>query len=204
MMPLALERDGDLAVLVLDAPPKNVMEGAFFAAFAALVRDVLPGLDARGLVVRGRGRHFSAGADVPRLKDRLAQPGAAAELAANAAAFGTLESLPFPVVAAVDGACLGSGLELALACGAVVATPSALLGAPESSFGLMPGCGGTVRLPSRVGAPAALDLVLTGRLLPADEALALGLVDAVVPRPDLFPAAARLVRGLATQGRTRP
>jgi enoyl-CoA hydratase/carnithine racemase len=128
---------------------------------------------------------------------------AAESLRVNAAAFTALEALPFPTVAAVDGACLGSGLELALACGGRVATPSALFAAPEASFGLLPGCGGTVRLPERVGVGAALDLLLTGRYVDADEALHLGLVDVLVPRAELHAAAVGWVRRLAAErGRT--
>jgi enoyl-CoA hydratase/carnithine racemase len=199
--PLALEWDGDVALLVLDAPPRNVMDRAFFHAFAACARDVLPGLDAAGLVVRARGRHFSAGADVDQLREVAASGDADAcrSLRENAAAFTALEALPFPTVAAVDGACLGSGLELALACGGRVATPSALFAAPEASFDLMPGCGGTVRLPERVGVGAALDLLLTGRYVDAQEALHLGLVDVLAPRAELHGAAVRWVRRLAAE-----
>jgi len=203
--PLTLDREGDVAVLVLDAPPRNVMDATFFRSFAACARDVLPGLDVAGLVVRSRGRHFSAGADVDQLRG-VAVPGdpdSARALRENAAAFPALESLPFPAVAAVDGACLGSGLELALACAGRVATPSALFAVPEASFDLIPGCGGTVRLPERVGVGAALDLLLTGRYVDADEALRLGLVDALVPRAELHAAAVRWVLRLAEErGRT--
>lgn len=203
--PLCLEQDGDVGVLILDAPPRNVMDGPFFAALASMCRDVLPRLDLAGLVVRGRGRHFSAGADVGQLHRAASSgdPGTLAALDGNRAAFGALELLPYPTVAAVDGACLGSGLELALACGFRLATSSALFATPEATFGLIPGCGGTVRLPERVGVSTALDMILTGRFLDAGEALSLGLVDALVPRDDLGPAAARLVRRLAVErGRT--
>ena len=160
-----------------------------------------PGLDVAGLVVRGRGRHFSAGADVPRLCRLAASraPDTLDVLAANSAAFTSLERLPYPTVAAIDGVCLGSGLELALACRWRIATPSALFASPEAEFGLIPGCGGSVRLPERIGTGAALDLFLSARHLDAEEAFRLGLVDALLPRADLGPAASRLVRRLALQ-----
>jgi len=201
--PLRLEQEGDLAVLFLCAPPRNLMDGPFFEALTGLVRDVLPDLPVAGLVVRGSGRHFSAGADVAALKALADRDDGDAPrvLRENAAAFTGLERLPYPTVAAVDGACLGSGLELALACTWRLSTPSALYAAPEASFGLVPGCGGTVRLPERIGVGPALDLILTSRYVDAEEALRLGIVDGVVPREDLGPAAARLVRRLALQGR---
>jgi enoyl-CoA hydratase/carnithine racemase len=202
--PIRLEREGDVAVLYLDAPPRNVMDGPFFEALTSVARDVLPGLAAKGLVVRGRGRHFSAGADVSALRQR-ARPGdpeRLAEFEENGGAFTAIERLPYPTIAAVDGACLGSGLELALACRWRLATPSVLMASPEAEFGLIPGCGCTVRLPQRIGVGAALDLMLTARYVDATEALELGLVDAVVPREELGAAAARWILRLdAADGR---
>jgi len=198
--------EGPVATLLLDAPPGNPTDRAFFEALGHLVRDVLPGLAVDGLVVRGRGRHFSSGADVDELRSRVVEGPAEPvldALAAHASALSALEDLPYPVVAAIDGCCLGSGLELALACRARVATERALLGLPEVTFGLMPGCGGTVRLPARVGLGAAIDLALTGRFVEAPEALRLGLVDAVVARDRLDDAARRLVRFLAGPGEAR-
>jgi len=196
---LTLDCAGRVATLWLDAPPGNRTDRAFFAGFARMVRDVLPGLGVDGLVVRGRGRHFSAGADVNELRavSTPAPDEVAAALSEDSLATLRIETLPYPVVAAIDGACLGSGLELALACGYRIATPAATLGLPEITFGLMPGCGGTVRLPRLVGTGRAVEMILTGRLLSADEALAEGLVDAIVPRPELHASAVRSISRLA-------
>jgi enoyl-CoA hydratase len=201
--PLSLERAGGLATLFLDTPPKNQMDRAFFEELDRLVREVLPRLGVTGLVIRGRGRHFSSGADVAQLK-QAADPVTEMErgfLGANASAMRTLEALPYPVVAAIDGACLGSGLELALSCHSRIATPSALLGLPELSFGLIPGCGGTIRLAELVGRGRAIELVLSGRFLSSDEALEAGLVDAVVPRAELQQAAERLIARMSASAR---
>ncbi len=195
-----LHVDGPIATLVLDAPPGNPTDRAFFSALTALTRDTLPALDVVGLVIHGRGRHFSSGADVEELRARVTSGPADAvhrELGAHAAALSALEALPYPVVAAIDGCCLGSGLELALACRARIATRRALLGLPEVTFDLMPGCGGTVRLPACVGVGPALDLALTGRFVDADEAHRMGLVDALVSAGDLLPAARRMARFLS-------
>jgi enoyl-CoA hydratase/carnithine racemase len=192
---LALDPDNEIARLVLDAPPRNEMGQDFFGTFAALVR-TLRDLPVRGLVVHGVGRHFSSGADVDALKARVAgmRPDLAAQSLFEAtSSFQAVAELPFPSVAAVGGCCLGSGLELALACRWRIAASNAVFALPEASFGLMPGCGGTVRLPQLVGRGRAVELVLAGRFVDAREALEIGLVDAVVDRRDLLPAARRLV-----------
>ena len=192
---LALDPDNEIARLVLDAPPRNEMDRGFFHTLAALVR-TLKDLPVRGLVVHGAGRHFSSGADVDTLKIGLAgeQPALAAHnLLEATSSFQRIAELPYPTVAAIGGCCLGSGLELALACRWRVAAANAVFALPETSFNLMPGCGGTVRLPALVGRGRAVELLLSGRFVDAEEAREIGLVDAVVDRRDLLPAARRLV-----------
>jgi enoyl-CoA hydratase/carnithine racemase len=192
---LVLDADDGIARLVLDAPPRNEMGEGFFESLAAQIGK-LKGLPARGLVVHGAGRHFSSGADIGALKAGLAgaQPEDAARSLIDAtASFQAIAALPYPTVAAIGGCCLGSGLELALACRWRVAATNAVFALPETSFDLMPGCGGTVRLPALVGNGRAVELVLSGRFVDATEAGEIGLVDAVVDRKDLHAAALRLV-----------
>jgi len=196
---LVVEQYGGIARLVLDAPPRNEMDQGFFHNLAALV-GTLASLPVRGLVIHGAGRHFSSGADINALKAGLAgaQPALAAHALFDAtSSFQTIADLPYPTVAAVGGCCLGSGLELALACRWRVAAANAIFALPETSFDLMPGCGGTVRLPPLVGRGRAVDLVLSGRFVDAREAREIGLVDAVVDRRDLLDAARRLVERVA-------
>jgi len=196
---LILERDGGIARLVLDAPPRNEMGQDFFRTLAALV-GTLGDLPVRGLVVHGVGRHFSSGADIAALKAGLdsAQPALAEQALHDAtASFQAIADLPYPTVAAIGGCCLGSGLELALACRWRVAAANAVFTLPETSFGLMPGCGGTVRLPPLVGRGRAVELLLSGRFVDAAEAREIGLVDAVVDRRNLLDAAHRLVARVA-------
>ena len=192
---LALEPDGEIARLVLDAPPRNEMGQGFFHMLAALIR-TLKDLPVRGLIVHGAGRHFSSGADVDTLKAGLTdpQPALAAQRLLDAtSSFQAIAELPYPTVAAVGGVCLGSGLELALACRWRIASANAVFALPETSFNLMPGCGGSVRLPALVGRGRAVDLLLSGRFVAADEAREIGLVDAVVDRRDLLDTAHRLI-----------
>jgi enoyl-CoA hydratase len=205
--PLLLTQKGTTAFLTLNAPPGNAMNAAFFGAFARLCRDRLPALRVRGLIVHGSGRHFSSGADVDELRGMLRLVDArddAQFLTRNVDVFLRLEQLPFPVIAAVSGCCLGAGTELALACHYRVAATRATFALPESTFGLMPGCGGTVRLPRLVGTGKAAEMILSGRTMLADEALAIGLVDAIVDRKELLAAAERLIRRLPPPAATAP
>ena len=196
---LVLDPEGGIARLVLDSPPRNEMGEDFFRTLAALA-GTLKDLPVRGLVLHGAGRHFSSGADIDALKAGLAggHPADAARALLDAtSSFQAIAALPYPTVAAVGGCCLGSGLELALACRWRVAAANAVFALPETSFELMPGCGGTVRLPSLVGHGRAVDLILSGRFVDAAEAGEIGLVDAVVDRRDLLAAALRLVGRVA-------
>jgi enoyl-CoA hydratase/carnithine racemase len=127
-----------------------------------------------GLIITGGGRHFSSGANVTELFTMSAE-----QIARAGALFAHIAALPIPVVAAISGACLGAGLELALACSQRIATPRAVFALPEVEYGLMPGCGGTLRLPRCIGKSAAAELILSGRTFDAREALRLGLIDSI-------------------------
>ncbi|MBS3966375.1 MAG: enoyl-CoA hydratase/isomerase family protein [Truepera sp.] len=131
----------------------------------------------RSLVITGSGRAFVAGADIAALQ-QLEGGFAGREAALSGQdVMSTLAALPFPTIAAINGFALGGGLELALACDLRVAAKGARLGLPEVGLGLIPGYGGTQRLPRLIGAGRALDLILTGRHVSAEEALQLGLVN---------------------------
>ena len=193
-MTVHLRHHGDLGHVVLDHPPANALQDPVFvdpsrlAAFLAT-----PGL--RGVVVTGAGRHFCGGADLEALRQRL--PDAASLSAAldrGKALLALLSDAPVPVVAAVRGQCLGAGLEIALACHARVAADGAMVGFPEVSLGLLPGLGGTVGDGEPLSRRARLDLVLSGRLVGAEEARGLGLVDRVVPSGEVAEAAEALLR----------
>lgn len=194
---------GDIAHLVFSAPPRNEMGPDFFDELERALALELPRLRPQGLVVRGEGRHFSSGADVEALRKDLSGPSAeeAQERLLRASfLLQTLADQRFPVVAAIGGVCLGSGLELALACHFRVAASNAVFSLPETTFGLMPGCGGTQRLPRLIGVGKAVEWILTGRMITAEEALAGGLVDAVVDRRVVVASAERLVRRATGSG----
>lgn len=143
------------------------------------------------LILTGAGRAFIAGADISNLQKLSDAFGGREAALAGQDAANSLAALPFPTVAAINGFALGGGLELALACDLRVASPKAKLGLPEVGLGLIPGYGGTQRLPRLIGSGRALDLIFTGRHVPADEALQLGLVNRVAD--DALEAAKELV-----------
>src|SRR5690606_2348561 len=172
--------DGEIAVITVDRQ----------AALNALNQDVLielslafemaeANVDVRAMVITGAGRAFVAGADIAGMRE-LGDAFAGRELSLlGQDVFGSLAALPFPTVAAINGFALGGGLELALAADLRVASPAAKLGLPEVGLGLIPGYGGTQRLPRLIGQGRALDLIMTGRHVGAEEALQLGLVNRV-------------------------
>ena len=146
--------------------------------------------NARALIITGEGeKAFCAGADIKELQRRsLADQRAGAEL--GQAVFAKLDRLPIPSIAVVNGFAFGGGCELALACTLRLALPNAKFGLPEVKLGLIPGYGGTQRLPRLVGMGRALEMVMTGRTVAAEEALTMGLVNRIVPAPALDSAVA--------------
>jgi enoyl-CoA hydratase/carnithine racemase len=193
---LLYREEGPIGYITLNAPPRNEMDVNFFHCFSTMRRNLFPGLNPGGLVVHGAGRHFSSGANVEELRNLLAgENGHRGEefLLENVENFLALERMPCPVVAAVNGCCFGVGLELAMACRHRIATPTAVFASPEATFGLMPGCGGTVRLQRMLGPGKAAEIILSGRMIPAEEARELGLVDLIVDRKELLKTAEAVI-----------
>lgn len=173
-----VERDGHLAIVTIDRPKAL---NALSASVLTSLGETFDALAAEGTAVRGviltgaGGRAFVAGADIVGLSELTPEQGAElGRLGHRVAA--AIESLAAPVIACVDGFALGGGLELALACDLIYATDASSFGQPEVRLGLVPGFGGTVRLPRAVGLARAKELIYTGRRIGADEAVATGLV----------------------------
>jgi enoyl-CoA hydratase len=188
--PLVLveRRDDGVAVLRLNRPPLNPLSRALLAQLTGLAAGLADDTTVKAVVVTGSDRAFAAGADI----DEFAGPAEARVVAAGFRAAGdALGSIPRPVIAAISGYALGGGLELALACDLRIAADSARLGQPEILLGIIPGGGGTQRLARLVGPARAKELIWSGRQVRADEALAIGLVDRVVPAAELESAALR-------------
>lgn len=188
-------RDDGVAVLTLDNPKVNALSAQVLTellAHARALTDDPPG----AVVITGGDRLFAAGAEI----SEFGGPDEAAELGPKfAAAFDAIAAIPRATIASISGYALGGGCELALACDFRIASTKAKLGQPEILLGIIPGGGGTQRLPRLVGPAKAKDLIFTGRQVGADEALAMGLVDEVVEPDALWDRtierAAALARG---------
>jgi 3-hydroxyacyl-CoA dehydrogenase / enoyl-CoA hydratase / 3-hydroxybutyryl-CoA epimerase len=173
----------------------NVLKAAFADEIADLLTQIKANKELKGLVfISGKPNSFIAGADITMLDDCATAAQAQSIATMGQDIFNQLEQLSIPVVAAIHGPCLGGGLELAMACHARVATNSAktVLGLPEVQLGLLPGSGGTQRLPKLVGLQKALDMMLTGKQLRPAQAKKFGLVDDVVPESILLETAVKL------------
>ena len=195
--------DQGLAWLVLDDPAKkvNTLSSRLFAWFEEQLDRLEEEHPAALVITSAKPDGFVAGADLEELLTVTDKEGVIALLQRGHEAMQRLAGLPFPTVAAIHGACLGGGLELALACRFRVATEhrKTKLGLPEVQLGLIPGLGGTQRLPRLIGVPAALDLILTGKQIDARRAFKLGLVDDTCHPADLARAAERWARTKSTK-----
>jgi enoyl-CoA hydratase len=191
------ERRGRALLLTIDHPPVNVLSRAVLEALAHRLHEAERDLNVRAVVLASAAeKAFAAGADIREMAPM--GPSAAQEHGSRGQALTRqIERLPLPVIAAVHGVCLGGGCEIVLACDFVVASEDASFGQPEINLGIMPGWGGTVRLPRRVGAARARNWILSGRSVPSAQAALDGLVDRVVPRADLLPEALGLAHELS-------
>lgn len=185
-MPVELTRVEEFALLTLNRPEAlNALSFAIIAEIG-LKLDEVARSDARALLITGAGaKSFCAGADIKELqgRDLMAQK-RGAELGQHT--FAKLDRLPMPSVALINGFAFGGGLELAMACTFRLASANAKMGQPEIKLGLIPGYGGTQRLPRLIGEARAMELILTGRAIDAAEAERIGLVERVVPHDTLL------------------
>jgi enoyl-CoA hydratase/carnithine racemase len=181
------QRHDDGVVLVtLDRPPLNALSRALLTELGDVAEALADDPTVKAVVVTGAGKALAAGADIAEFGDQRA----AEEISAVfRRALDAVAAIPRPVIAAVHGFALGGGMELALACDLRVAGESARFGQPEILLGIIPGAGGTQRLPRLIGPARAKELVWSGRQVRADEALAIGLVDRVVPADEVVSAA---------------
>lgn len=190
------ERSGNVVTLTLNRPEKrNALNLELVQALAASMRRLESDRELRAVILRGAGeKAFVAGADIAQLKERGAEESLDG---INANLFRQVEEFPLPVVAAIGGFALGGGMELAMACDIRVASDTSRFGQPELNLGILPAAGGMHRLPALVGMGVAKDLVLTGRIIDAQEALRIGLVSRVVPATDLMQEATGVANAIA-------
>ncbi len=196
MAPIRTERHDDVLVVISDNPPVNALGAAVRAGLADAVRKGAADPNVKALVIRCDGRTFFAGADITEFGKPLVSPGLPEVVNA-------IESSAKPVIAAIHGTALGGGLEVALGCHRRIAARSAKLGLPEVKLGLLPGAGGTQRLPRLVGVEAALGMIVSGDPVPAAKAQEMGLVDRVVDDAALVEEAMAEARRAAGEGAPR-
>jgi enoyl-CoA hydratase len=188
-------RPDGVTLLRLNRPPLNPLSTALLRELEGISDGLANDASVKAVVVTGSEKAFAAGADV----SEFTADGAAAVVNAGIrAGFDALAAIPRPVIAAVNGFALGGGLELALACDLRVAADSARLGFPEIQLGIFPGGGGTQRATRLIGPAKAKELIWSGRHVRADEALAIGLVDRVVPAAEVLDTAVEWAASFAS------
>ena len=198
---VSTEQDGPVAVVTLDNPPMNALSAALLEELEAEIERLDADPEVRAIVLRGGGeRAFVAGADIkefPALRESASAEGGSARGIQKLGA--RMDGADTPFVAEIQGFCLGGGLELAMCCDIRVCADDAKLGQPEIKLGLIPGGGGTQRLPRLVGLGRAMLLNLTGEFVDAATAERWGLVEQVVPAEGLHDAALELARTIAAR-----
>lgn len=184
-------------VLRIDHPTaRNALNDELLQSLADAAHSADIDPDVRAIVLAGSVKVFASGADLRSLAQRTAMDAIDGNRTRN---WSRVRELRTPTVAAVSGFCLGGGAELAMMCDVVVASPTLKLGLPETMLGLLPGAGGTQMLPRAVGKTVAMDLVLTGRVLDADEALAMGVVARVAPEDGWLDLAEEVAATIASR-----
>jgi enoyl-CoA hydratase/carnithine racemase len=195
MSDLVLSEDhGAIRNVVLNRPEKrNAFNGELVLATGAALRAAADDPDVRCVVLRGAGPMFSSGMDLTSLRELAAAPENLRAFRSRCLeAWNAAEEMPKPVICAIQGACIGGALELALACDFRVLAADAIVGMPETRIGLIPDVGGSSRLPQVVGLGRAKELIMTGRLIAAEEAERIGLANRVAPADELDAAVAQL------------
>ncbi len=190
---VSIERRDKTALITIDRPEAlNALNEETMSELRDTLLEVRRDVTVRGVIITGGGRAFVAGADVSEIAEYSAA-GARAFAHRGQHVYSIVETMGKPVVAAVNGFALGGGCELALACHIRVASDKAVFGLPEVTLGIIPGYGGTQRLPRIVGRGIATEIAVTGRKVTAEEAFRIGLVNQVVPADELIPACEKLL-----------
>jgi len=193
-----VERDGRIGIVLMNRPQAlNALSGELMSSVVGALEELDADPEIRAIVLGGGERAFAAGADIAELA-----AGTPISLYENRRIdqWDTIKNLRTPIVAAVSGFCLGGGCELAMLCDIVVASETAKFGQPEINLGVLPGAGGTQRLTRAVGKAIAMDVILTGRMLSAREALDFGLVARVVAKEAWLDEAKRVAHAIAAKG----
>lgn len=199
---LLFEIESGIATITLNRPKSlNALNGELLGELEEILDTIAGDEDVRVLILTGAGdKAFVAGADINELAKCSALQGKATA-ARGQAILGKLQELPIPVIAAVNGYALGGGTEMALACDFVYASDNAMFGLPEINLGLIPGYGGTQRLTRLIGLNRAKEMIFTGKMIPAEEAKQMGIVNSVFEQPALLAAVTKTAKIMASKGK---
>jgi len=199
---ISWEIKNEVGHLVLNQPPANELTSDFFLEFNDLVLNIIPRSNVKAVLVYGKGRHFSSGANLDELitgiNDKIKTnekgkiTGYPEFVQQNLNGFLALDQMKIPIIAAIQGVCLGAAFELAMFCHFRICADNAVLGLPESSFNLMPGIGGVQKIIELVPHAKAMELVIKGDNFNASDGLKYGLIDRILPKKKLISAAEKL------------
>jgi enoyl-CoA hydratase len=195
-----VSQDDHVTTVTLNNPPANALSSPLMAELGNVLDDLAENANVKAVVVTGSGTIFVAGADIKEIATITASKQGEELTSKGQAIFNKIERLHKPTIAAITGFCLGGGLELAMACHLRICGDRARLGQPEINLGIIPGFGGTQRLSRLVGRAKALELILTGDMINAQEAKSLGLVNKVVPEGEVLKQALGLAKKIASKG----
>lgn len=189
--------EGSIAVITLQRPPANALSNGLLRELAALLDEIEPDRELKVIVIHGEGRFFSAGADIKEFttvgsSDDFSKLGTFGQ-----DLFNRMETFPKPIIAAIHGAALGGGLELAMACHIRLVSETAKLGLPELQLGLIPGFAGTQRLPKYVGVARAAEMMFTSEPITGLEAVNFGLANHAYPEAEVYEQALKLANKVA-------
>jgi enoyl-CoA hydratase/carnithine racemase len=197
-----VSKEDRVCIVTIDNPPVNMISRPVVEDLRGALEGVWADDDVKVVVITGGGQMaFIAGADINAILE-LKTPGEAKQIVTEVhELFLTIENSPKPIIAAINGHCLGAGIELAMACHMRIANNRAMFGQPEIGLGIIPGFGGTQRLPRLVGKGKALELILTGDRITGAEAATIGLVNKAVPGTEVMKTAVSLAKKIASFGR---
>ncbi len=203
-MPVLWKEEGNIGFIILNDPPSNAMTINLFDCFIDILDTKIKN-HIKAIIIYGAGRYFSSGANLNDLLENIRENVPVVEkkrvcppdfLISHYRSFLRLTTFDIPVIAAIKGVCMGSALELALSCDVRICSSGAVLGLPETTFGLIPGCGGIGRLRQLAGDAKALELILRGCSFSAEEALNWNIIDKVLPKKDVLDFSIRLAQNM--------
>jgi len=198
---LNLEISNHIATLTIESPPANALSSELLNDLSEKLDEIERDKTVKAIVLKGEGKFFSAGADIKEFTS-LQNSSDYQELAEKGQKlFDRIEHLPVPVIAAIHGAALGGGLELAMACHIRIVTENAKMGLPEMTLGIIPGFAGTQRLPNYVGTNKAYEMILSGEPIEGKEAAIVGLANKAVPENEVFNETMKLATKIANKSK---